>query len=76
MIVTLFINDHKEQLECQPGEMLTEVLRNAGHVEVKKAVIREAAAPVLSFLRVSPFFHAVILLFGQRESISRQSKAK
>jgi len=36
MIVTLFINDKKEQLECQPGEMLTEALRSAGHVEVKK----------------------------------------
>ncbi|HBE46861.1 MAG: (2Fe-2S)-binding protein [Spirochaetia bacterium] len=36
MIITLYINGKKESVECQPGEMLTEVLRRAGYVEVKK----------------------------------------
>lgn len=36
MIITLYVNGKKESIECQPGEMLTEVLRRAGHVEVKK----------------------------------------
>ncbi len=36
MKLTITINGKKEQLECAPGEMLSEVLRNAGYVEVKK----------------------------------------
>ncbi|SLM19998.1 Xanthine dehydrogenase iron-sulfur-binding subunit [uncultured spirochete] len=36
MIITLHINGKEESVECLPGEMLTEVLRRAGYLEVKK----------------------------------------
>lgn len=36
MIITLCINEKEKSIECQAGEMLTEVLRRAGYVEVKK----------------------------------------
>jgi len=36
MNITLCINGKEQSIECQPGEMLTEVLRRAGHLEVKK----------------------------------------
>jgi carbon-monoxide dehydrogenase small subunit len=36
MTITISINGKREILECQPGDMLTEVLRKAGYVEVKK----------------------------------------
>ncbi|GAB6276766.1 MAG: 2Fe-2S iron-sulfur cluster-binding protein [Rectinema sp.] len=36
MIITLHINGKEESVHCQPGEMLTEVLRRAGYFEVKK----------------------------------------
>ncbi|MEJ5183881.1 MAG: 2Fe-2S iron-sulfur cluster-binding protein, partial [Rectinemataceae bacterium] len=36
MIVTITINGKKESLQIEPGDMLVDTLRNAGHVEVKK----------------------------------------
>ena len=36
MTITLYINGNEKILDCQPGDMLTEVLRKAGYVEVKK----------------------------------------
>lgn len=36
MNITIIINGKKELIDCAPGEMLTEVLRKAGHIEVKK----------------------------------------
>ena len=36
MTITIYINGKREILECQPRDMLTEVLRKAGYVEVKK----------------------------------------
>jgi len=36
MTITIYINGKREILECQPGDMLTEVLRKAGYMEVKK----------------------------------------
>ena len=36
MTITIYINGKREILECQPGDMLTAVLRKAGYVEVKK----------------------------------------
>ncbi|MDH7483091.1 MAG: (2Fe-2S)-binding protein [Spirochaetales bacterium] len=36
MIVTITINGKKESLQIEPGDMLVDALRKAGHVEVKK----------------------------------------
>lgn len=36
MTINAFINERKKILECAPGEMLVEVLRRAGYVEIKK----------------------------------------
>ncbi|OQB96848.1 MAG: Nicotinate dehydrogenase small FeS subunit [Spirochaetes bacterium ADurb.Bin110] len=36
MTITLHINNKREILDCQPGDTLTEVLRKAGYLEVKK----------------------------------------
>jgi len=36
MTITIYVNGKREILECQPGDMVTEVLRKAGYMEVKK----------------------------------------
>ncbi len=56
MIITLHINGKEESVECLPGEMLTEVLRRAGYLEVKKGCDTGNWGSALSFLRGSLFF--------------------
>jgi len=75
MIITLDINGTTERVECAPGEMLTEVLRRLGHVEVKKGcdtgncgacTVLLDGKPILScsFLAVRAEGHAITTIQG------------